>query len=120
MPSVDGGFIGRDRELAAFDMLLAAASPTRVLAFWGPSGFGKSTLLRRCVARADGWHTQLLDLETLSPWDSSAGDFSASADDLLFRLARMLALGADAGRVGAARNARRLREFEEKAAVAAR
>ena len=45
-------FVGRHRELAAFDDILAGRSPRRLLFLYGQGGIGKSTLLLEFHARA--------------------------------------------------------------------
>src|SRR5262245_43852968 len=46
------GFVGRGRELAAFDAALGGESPVRVLFTHGPGGIGKTTLLLEYWRRA--------------------------------------------------------------------
>src|SRR5690606_41815246 len=57
------GFVGRGRELAAFDAAVAGRSPCRVLFVHGPGGIGKTTLLLelRTRARAAGRAVVMLD-----------------------------------------------------------
>src|SRR5690606_19161715 len=81
------GFVGRGRELAAFDAAVAGRSPCRVLFVHGPGGIGKTTLLLelRTRARAAGRTVVLLD----------ARDVDASPDG--FRDALAGATGAGGG-----------------------
>jgi len=56
-------FVGRARELALVDEVLAGRSPTNVLVVHGPGGIGKSTLLRQVRRQAEraGWETRAID-----------------------------------------------------------
>lgn len=116
MLAADECFVGRADELAVFDSLLADDSPP-VLMFWGPPGVGKSTLLRHLSDSAHGCRPYVLDLERMG---LGSHDSAVSADSLLFGLARMLVSpesGAGTRRRGELRS---LREFERRAARAAR
>jgi hypothetical protein len=56
-------FVGRTRELALVDDVLAGRSAAHVLVVHGPGGIGKSTLLRQVRRQAEraGWATRALD-----------------------------------------------------------
>jgi hypothetical protein len=118
--TVAGWFVGRERELAVFDSLLASESTVRVLVFWGAPGVGKSTLLRQLATRAVGWRSHILDLEGQDLTSLDAQDSAVSADRLLFGLARMLTSNAEDERATRVRRHRGLRKFEEQAAKAGR
>jgi hypothetical protein len=70
-------FVGRQRELAAFDEAVAGRSPHRVLFVHGPGGIGKTTLLLelRARARTAGRSVVLLDGREV---DASPEGFAAA------------------------------------------
>ena len=55
--------MGRERELALVDDVLAGRVDQRIVFIYGGGGMGKSTLLRHCRRRAtaDGWDVRLID-----------------------------------------------------------
>jgi hypothetical protein len=62
-------FVGRDRELAVFDALLADEASSSVVYVHGPGGVGKSTLLREVARRAvrGGYTPVLVEGRDLAP-----------------------------------------------------
>src|SRR3954449_1294417 len=62
-------FVGRRRELALFDRLLAEDPPKHVVLLHGPGGMGKSTLLREVArrGRAAGFAPVVVDGRALDP-----------------------------------------------------
>lgn len=112
----DEWFVGRATELALFDSLLKEDSAP-VLAFWGAPGVGKSTLLRYLSSSAHGRRAHVLDLQRIGP---GSHDSVIAADSLLFGIARMLVFPEGGTRTGRRRDVRDLREFERRAAEAAR
>jgi tetratricopeptide (TPR) repeat protein len=116
MLAADQCFVGRAAELAIFESLLTEDSAP-VLAFWGPPGVGKSTLLRHLSNSAHGWRSHVLDLEGIGLGSHNS---AIAADSLLFGLARMLVLPESGTRTGRRRDVRDLHEFERRAGEAAR
>ena len=108
-------FVGRAPELAVFESLLKENSAP-VLAFWGAPGIGKSTLLRYLSGSAHGWRSYVLDLQHIG---LGSYDSAVAADSLLFGIARTLVLPEGSTRTSR-RDVRDLREFERRAAAAAR
>jgi hypothetical protein len=62
-------FVGRERELAQFDVLLDDGAPSSVVFVHGPGGVGKSTLLREVARRAvrRGYTPVLVEGRDLAP-----------------------------------------------------
>ncbi len=57
-------FVGREAELAAFDILITApALPYSVLYVYGPGGVGKTTLLQAFRARCQGAHIPTAEID---------------------------------------------------------
>jgi tetratricopeptide (TPR) repeat protein len=108
-------FVGRERELTVFDSLLSEGKSVRVVAFWGPSGFGKSTLLKHLESSIAGWRSTFFDLEGLLVGSHKS---AIAGDDLLFGLAQRLASPAGGGRRSF--GVRGLRKFERRTARAIR
>lgn len=66
-------FVGRLKELAFFDAILARTDPCSVVHLSGPAGIGKSTLLREVArrARAAGYSVRSLEGRDLPPFPDS-------------------------------------------------
>lgn len=109
MDGVDA-FVGRSREIVAFESLLS--QPQRLLELWGVPGIGKSTLLQMLAARAEaeGFRPATIDLKMVHDWD----------DEPLERLVEKLAdafTGA-LSKPGSWRFARHRRQFDRQRAQA--
>jgi len=82
-------FVGRERELAFFDSLLADDPPAQVVLVHGPGGIGKSTLLREVARRGSrkGWTTRLVEGRDLAPVpgeiESALGDVTEAEQPLI-------------------------------------
>lgn len=77
----DERFVGRERELASFDRLLAREGEPRVLFVHGPGGIGKSTLLERLARKAEDAGLRPLRIDARDVDASVAGFLAALGNE---------------------------------------